>query len=370
LLAMKKKHADDIHKSRSMINFLAANFRILAKRTNTQVISRSLSPPSRSETTGAGGRPSNETSDPWLVTDPWSHSVKLKTRSREDHPKVPPSRAKLEGENLTNDINNLKNEMNNKVDVLAWDKANDVFHAAIEQVRSMASSLRLELDACRRHVKENLIEDISILKKEMDTKLDTKVDNVAWKEANYDLDGAVKTVNDMVNLSWSEADARLRALNGRIDLTNKDLAATQESLHVTQNSLSDRFNEVAVGDLVKGRNPAPNDKKKYRKKQSNLANDKKEYCMTFSSRQIDAEAHREGVHKSSYHVRSAAARLKQQEAFEKMDDLVEGRVPASNDKNKYSEKLSDVADDMVYYAPCAVLIDSDTLRCSSSHRKL
>jgi len=35
-------------------------------------------------------------------------------------------------------------------------------------------------------------------------------------------------------------------LNGRIDFTNKDLAATQESLHTTQNSLSDCFNEVAV----------------------------------------------------------------------------------------------------------------------------
>lgn len=30
------------------------------------------------------------------------------------------------------------------------------------------------------------------------------------------------------------------------DFTNKDLAATQESLHTTQNSLSDCFNEVAV----------------------------------------------------------------------------------------------------------------------------
>ena len=35
-------------------------------------------------------------------------------------------------------------------------------------------------------------------------------------------------------------------MNGKIDLTNKDLAATQEGLHTTQNSLSDCFNEVAV----------------------------------------------------------------------------------------------------------------------------
>jgi len=47
---------------------------------------------------------------------------------------------------------------------------------------------------------ENLTEDIINLKNEMNTKLDTKVDNVAWKEANDDLDAAIKTVRDMVFL--------------------------------------------------------------------------------------------------------------------------------------------------------------------------
>merc|ERR1711881_803798 len=129
---------------------------------------------------------------------------------------------------------------------------------------------------------ENLTEDIINLKNEMNTKLDTKVDNVAWKEANDDLDAAIKTVRDMVsslrldvdarrrkvdeilatirhditavetNLeeskakTWGDTDQAVNALNGRIDFTNKDLAATQESLHTTQNSLSDCFNEVAV----------------------------------------------------------------------------------------------------------------------------
>eukprot|EP00490_Sorites_sp_Unknown_P025554 CAMPEP_0114654478 /NCGR_PEP_ID=MMETSP0191-20121206/10510_1 /TAXON_ID=126664 /ORGANISM="Sorites sp." /LENGTH=584 /DNA_ID=CAMNT_0001869985 /DNA_START=23 /DNA_END=1777 /DNA_ORIENTATION=+ len=129
---------------------------------------------------------------------------------------------------------------------------------------------------------ENLTEDIINLKNEMNTKLDTKVDNVAWKEANDDLDAGIKTVRDMVSSLRLDVDARRRkvdeilatvrhditavetnleeskakitsdtdqavnALNGRIDFTNKDLAATQESLHTTQNSLSDCFNEVAV----------------------------------------------------------------------------------------------------------------------------
>merc|ERR1719329_1170583 len=126
---------------------------------------------------------------------------------------------------------------------------------------------------------ENLTEDLINLKNEMNAKLDTKVDNVAWKEANDDLDAAIKTVRDMVSSLRLDVDARRRkvdeilatirhditavetnleeskakitsdtdqavnALNGRIDFTNKDLAATQESLHTTQNSLSDCFNE-------------------------------------------------------------------------------------------------------------------------------
>ncbi len=44
----------------------------------------------------------------------------------------------------------------------------------------------------------------------------------------------------------SDTDQAVNALNSRIDFTNKDLTATQESLHTTQSSLSDCFNEVAV----------------------------------------------------------------------------------------------------------------------------
>merc|ERR1712007_45372 len=79
---------------------------------------------------------------------------------------------------------------------------------------------------------ENLTEDIINLKNEMNTKLDTKVDNVAWKEANDDLDAAIKTVRDMVSSLRLDVDARRRKVD--------------ESLATTQNSLSDCFNEVAV----------------------------------------------------------------------------------------------------------------------------
>merc|ERR1711904_566430 len=44
----------------------------------------------------------------------------------------------------------------------------------------------------------------------------------------------------------SDTAGAVNALNGRIDFTNKDLAAIQECWRTTQNSLNDCFNEAAV----------------------------------------------------------------------------------------------------------------------------
>merc|ERR1712227_698396 len=89
-------------------------------------------------------------------------------------------------------------------------------------VRDMVSSLRLDVDARRRKVDEILA---------------TIRHDITAVETNLE-ESKAKIVSD--------TDQAVNALNGRIDFTNKDLAATQESLHTTQNSLSDCFNEVAV----------------------------------------------------------------------------------------------------------------------------
>merc|ERR1712227_987444 len=89
-------------------------------------------------------------------------------------------------------------------------------------VRDMVSSLRLDVDARRRKVDEILA---------------TIRHDITAVETNLEESKAKIT---------SDTDQAVNALNGRIDFTNKDLAATQESLHTTQNSLSDCFNEVAV----------------------------------------------------------------------------------------------------------------------------
>merc|ERR1712176_1530428 len=81
---------------------------------------------------------------------------------------------------------------------------------------------------------ENLTEDIINLKNEI---LATIRHDITAVETNLEESKAKIT---------SDTDQAVNALNGRIDFTNKDLAATQESLHTTQNSLSDCFNEVAV----------------------------------------------------------------------------------------------------------------------------
>merc|ERR1712072_1607056 len=90
----------------------------------------------------------------------------------------------------------------------------DATHSIITSRQRVDSTMRLDIgdiqEALKNHdswmedvsntlqqmqeKEENLTEDIINLKNEMNTKLDTKVDNVAWKEANDDLDAAIKTV--------------------------------------------------------------------------------------------------------------------------------------------------------------------------------
>merc|ERR1740133_401061 len=72
---------------------------------------------------------------------------------------------------------------------------------------------------------ENLTEDIINLKNEMNTKLDTKVDNVAWKEANDDLDAAIKTVRDMVSSLRLDVDARRRKVDEILATIRHDITA-------------------------------------------------------------------------------------------------------------------------------------------------
>merc|ERR1712241_649349 len=104
---------------------------------------------------------------------------------------------------------------------------------------------------------ENLTEDIINLKNEMNTKLDTKVDNVAWKEANDDLDAAIKTVRDMVSSLRLDVDARRRKVDEILATIRHDITAVETNLEESkakitsdtdqaENALSDCFNEVAV----------------------------------------------------------------------------------------------------------------------------
>ncbi|CAE7569676.1 rihB [Symbiodinium natans] len=77
---------------------------------------------------------------------------------------------------------------------------------------------------------ENLTEDIINLKNEMNTKLDTKVDNVAWKEANDDLDAAIKTVRDMVSSLRLDVDARRRKVDEILATIRHDITAVETNL--------------------------------------------------------------------------------------------------------------------------------------------
>merc|ERR1712196_672879 len=77
------------------------------------------------------------------------------------------------------------------------------------------STMRLDIgdiqEALKNH--DSWMEDVINLKNEMNAKLDTKVDDVAWKEANDDLDAAIKTVRDMVSSLRLDVDARRRKVD-------------------------------------------------------------------------------------------------------------------------------------------------------------
>mmetsp|Transcript_18600 Transcript_18600/g.30504 ORF Transcript_18600/g.30504 Transcript_18600/m.30504 type:complete len:225 (-) Transcript_18600:40-714(-) len=125
-------------------------------------------------------------------------------------------------DNITEDLINLKKEFITKLDGKVDNMANDNLDAAIKTVHDMISSLRLDVEARHRKVDEIL----STMRNDI-TSVETNLEKSKAKVA-------------------MDTDNAINALNGRIDFTNKDLLATQESLHTTRNSLSDCFNEVAL----------------------------------------------------------------------------------------------------------------------------
>merc|ERR1719272_1606792 len=105
------------------------------------------------------------------------------------------------------------------------------------------STMRLDIgdiqEALKNH--DSWMEDVSNtlqqmqekeenLKDEMNTKLDTKVDNVAWKEANDDLDAAIKTVRDMVSSLRLDVDARRRKVDEILATIRHDITAVETNL--------------------------------------------------------------------------------------------------------------------------------------------
>jgi len=84
---------------------------------------------------------------------------------------------------------------------------------------------------------ENLTEDLINLKNEMNAKLDTKVDNVAWKEANDDLDAAIKTVRDMVSSLRLDVDARRRKVDEILATIRHDITALKRTSKIAKRRL-------------------------------------------------------------------------------------------------------------------------------------
>ena len=100
-----------------------------------------------------------------------------------------------------------------------------------------------------------MTEDITNLKNKMNTKLDTKVDNVAWKEANDDLDATVKTVHDIVSPLRLDVDARRRKVDEILATIRQNITAVETNLEESKakivsytdqavNALNDRIDFI------------------------------------------------------------------------------------------------------------------------------
>merc|ERR1740138_174152 len=125
------------------------------------------------------------------------------------------------------------------------------------------SAMRLDIVEIQKALKDNkswkvnvantlqqkVTEDIVNLKNEMNTKLDHKV-------GLFELDGLKTTIRHDITIMEKyfeeyrtqiarDTGRSFDAVNGRIDLTNKDLAVTKASLQTTFCSLSECYNKVA-----------------------------------------------------------------------------------------------------------------------------
>eukprot|EP00397_Hematodinium_sp_SG-2012_P017211 GEMP01017592.1.p1 GENE.GEMP01017592.1~~GEMP01017592.1.p1 ORF type:complete len:598 (+),score=157.34 GEMP01017592.1:82-1875(+) len=124
------------------------------------------------------------------------------------------------------DIGMLKRQvverLDGKVDSALWNSRNEDADAAIGALREMLTAFRLESDAQRQKAEKQLM------------------------TLQNDLGGAERNLNQMTCSLEKHITESAIQLSNRIDAAVKDVANFQESTHVTQNSLSDCFNEVAV----------------------------------------------------------------------------------------------------------------------------
>ena len=89
-------------------------------------------------------------------------------------------------------------------------------------MKDVSSALQLTQEK-----EEDITEDVMNLNDEMNTKLNTQADDVAWKEADDDFDASIKTVRDTVSSSQPSADARRRKVDEILATIHRDIAAVE-----------------------------------------------------------------------------------------------------------------------------------------------
>merc|ERR1719408_167592 len=142
------------------------------------------------------------------------------------------SRQRVEA-TVTAEISTMRLDMGDMQEAL---KAHDAWMEDVSQ----------SLQECHERAGQ-LSADILALRDQTQAKLDGKVDLVAWQEQNDDLDGAIKTVRDMVSTLRLEVDSRRRKVDDALDKIREDHRGLEEK---TDRNVADLYAKIAEEDQI------------------------------------------------------------------------------------------------------------------------
>merc|ERR1719274_249850 len=138
------------------------------------------------------------------------------------------SRQRVEA-TVTAEISTMRLDMGDMQEAL---KAHDAWMEDVSQ------SLQEAHERCHQ-----LAEDMADTREQMQAKLDTKVDIVAWNDMNDDIDASIKTVRDMASALRLEVDSRRRKVDEALSAIRAEAGQLDEKVDHEADSIRNFMDE-------------------------------------------------------------------------------------------------------------------------------